>query len=300
MLASSGLSAERQGVAGARHRPAVTIVTRPLWRLRLGYELPRYLLYATCALGLLASARFAIAPPRPAAPVRAAPAIPQTDLAARGYATLFARRYLTWDTAQPQLREAALASMIGPALDQDAGLTPPSSGAQHVLWAEAVQERSPARGRNVFTVAAQTDASGLVYLTVTVVRGADRRLSISGYPAFVGAPLSAPGQPEQAGAEVGDPALAAVVERALRNYLASSPQELGADLAEHAQVALPEASLTLVSTQRLAWSTDRRSVVAVVEAQDARGARYTLGYEVDVERIDGRWEVSAIQTEATE
>ncbi len=291
------MSAERHRVPRVDRRATVRIVTRPLWRLRLAHELPRYLLYATCAFGLLASARFAIAPPRPRAAVLAAPARQDPDLAARSYAVLFARRYLTWDTARPQLRENALASMTGSALEQDAGVTLPPSGAQNVLWAEAVQERTPVPGRHVYTIAAQTDVSGLVYVTVSVIRGADGRLSISGYPAFVGAPLTAPGQAEPAGAEVADPALAAVTERALRNYLASSPQELGADLTERAQVALPEAGLTLESTQRLAWSADRRSVIAIVEAQDARGARYTLDYEADVEQVQGRWEISAIQTD---
>ena len=30
-------------------------------------------------------------------------------------------------------------------------------------------------------------------------------------------------------------------------------------------------------------------------AQDARGARYTLAYELDVAEVAGRWEVAAIQ-----
>jgi hypothetical protein len=34
-----------------------------------------------------------------------------------------------------------------------------------------------------------------------------------------------------------------------------------------------------------------------VQAQNARGARYTLAYELDVARVQGRWEVSAIQTD---
>lgn len=91
--------------------------------------------------------------------------------------------------------------------------------------------------------------------------------------------------------------LAVVVERALRNYLAVSPQELAADLAAGSEVALPEAQLTLDSTQKLTWSPDRRSVLAIVEAHDARGARYTLAYELDVEQAHGRWDVSAIQTD---
>ena len=81
----------------------------------------------------------------------------------------------------------------------------------------------------------------------------------------------------------------------MRNYLAGSPGELAADLSRGARVSLPNVALTLDSTQRLDWASDRRSVVAVVEARDARGARYTLAYELDVAEVDGRWEVSAIQ-----
>jgi hypothetical protein len=36
-------------------------------------------------------------------------------------------------------------------------------------------------------------------------------------------------------------------------------------------------------------------VLATVAAQDARGVRYTLAYELDVLREQGRWEVSAVQ-----
>lgn len=291
------MSADRtHSLIDTRRPPAVHVATRPLWRLRLARAMPRYLLYATCALGLLASARFMLFPPRSVRPQVVSPAaVP--DLAARGYATLFARRYLTWDAAAPQAADAALAAMAGPALEPSAGLTPPTHGAQHVLWAEVVQERTPARARHVYTVAAQTDASGLVYLTVAVARAAGGRLFVSGYPAFVGAPLATAGEPAPTGADVTAGPLAVVVERALRNYLAVSPQELAADLAVGSEVALPEARLTLDSTQKLTWSPDRRSVLAIVEAHDARGARYTLAYELDVEQAHGRWDVSAIQTD---
>jgi hypothetical protein len=294
------LSAERPAIEGSSGAPVVAIATRPLWRLRLARDLPRYLLYATCAWGLLASARFAIAPPRPPSPAIAASTVPPVDLAARGYAVLFARRYLTWDAGAPQQSEAALSSMTGPTMAQDAGLTPPANGAQHVLWAEAVQERTPAPGRHVYTVAAQTDTSGLQYVTIGVVRGADGRLAISGYPAFVGAPLTQPARSVAAGGEVRDPALTAVVERALRNYLAAAPQELAADLTGAARVAVPATPQTLESMQSLAWSSDRRSLLVVVQTRDARGARYTLGYEADVAELDGRWEISAIETDPTE
>jgi hypothetical protein len=158
----------------------------------------------------------------------------------------------------------------------------------------------PEGARRVYTVAAQTDAAGLVYVTVTVARGAGGRLALYGYPAFVGAPPSQAASPAAGGVEVNDRALSAVVERAMRNYVAGAPQELAADLVDGTEVSLPEASQTLQSIQRLTWSADHRSVLAVVTTQDARGARYTLGYEADVERIGGRWEISAIQTDASE
>jgi Conjugative transposon protein TcpC len=273
----------------------VRIVTRPLWQLRLARALPRYLLYGVCFAGLLASARFAIAPPRQHSPARSAAPAPPPDLAAEGYAALFARRYLTWDAAHPQLSEQLLAPMTGSAIDPDAGLSLPAGGQQHVLWAEVVQARRLGAGRHVYTVAAQTDTAGLVYLTVGVARRADGALTLIGYPAFVGAPAAAPAQTFGRPVEVTDGALATVVERAMRNYLAASSGELAADLSPGARISLPSVGLTLDSTQRLSWAPDRRSVVAFVEAEDSRGARYTLAYELDVAELDGRWEVSAIQ-----
>src|ERR1700691_2170333 len=49
-------------------RPTVTVTTRPLWRLRIAHELPRHLLYALATMGLLASGRYAVDPPRPTLP----------------------------------------------------------------------------------------------------------------------------------------------------------------------------------------------------------------------------------------
>ncbi len=275
--------------------PSVRIATRPLWQIRLGRGLPRYLLYALCAFGLIASARFAIAPPRPTSAAVVPRSAPPPDLAAEGYASLFARRYLTWEASAPQAVERSLASMIGPGIEPDAGLRLPATGAQRVAWTEVVQVREPAAGEHLYTVAAQTDTAGLVYLTVGVAREANGSLALAGYPAFVGAPASAPARVPARLVEVSTPALVAVVERALRNYLAGSPEELAADLTSDARVAVPGVSLTLESVQRLDWSADGRSVLALVTAQDARGVQYTLGYEVDVIEVAGRWEVSAVQ-----
>jgi len=278
----------------------VRIATRPLWRIRVAREWPRYLLSALAVAGLAASARFAIDPPRPATPRVTAPGPAPPDLAAEGFAVQFARSYLTWSAAEPQAHEAALAPFVGQGIDPDAGLQPPSSGEQRVEWAEVVQERelaSAGPAQHVYTVAAQTDEAGLQYLTVSVVRTAGGSLALGGYPAFVGAPASGPAQ---TGAqahlrEVGEPALATVVARALRNYLAASASELAADLTADAHVSLPTTALSLESVQRLNWAQGAGAVIAVVAAADARGAHYTLAYELDVARVQGRWEISAIQ-----
>jgi hypothetical protein len=273
----------------------VTISARSLWRLRIARGLPRYLLCAACLAGLVASVRFVIAPPRVSAPAVSGPAVPLPEPAAEGYAVLFARRYLSWDASQPQLSEQSLVSMAGPALAPGAGLILPTNGDQHVEWAEVVESRPVDPGTHVYTVAAQTDASGLVYLTVGVTRKSDGHLVLDGYPAFVGAPDADTAEPPARAPEVADQALSAIVERALRNYLAGSPEELAADLSSDARVSLPSLNLVLESVQRLGWSEDKRSVLVVVQARDARGARYTLGYELDVTDRNGRWEVSAIE-----
>jgi hypothetical protein len=273
----------------------VRIGTRPLWQIRVAREWPRYLLGALAVAGLAASGRFAIDPPRPATPrvVASGPAPP--DLAAQGFAAQFVRSYLTWNAAEPQAHETALASFVGSGIDPDAGLQPPSSGEQRVEWVEVVQERELRATQHVYTVAAQTDDAGLQYLTVSVVRTAGGSLALGGYPAFVGAPASGPAQEQGHGGEVNEPALATVVERALRNYLAASGSELAADLTADAHVSLPTAALSLESVQHLDWAQGAGAVIAVVAAADARGARYTLAYELDVARVQGRWEVSAIQ-----
>lgn len=275
-------------------RASVTIATRAMWRLRLARELPRYLVWALSVAGIAASVRFAIAPPRTALPAAALRVPASADGAAEGYAVLFARRYLSWD-AEPQASARGLEPFIGPGMAPDAGLALPASGEQRVDWAEVVQAREPARGEHVYTVAAQTDSAGLLYLTVGVARANDGSLELTGYPAFVGAPAAAPAKVAAHLREVGDRALSTVVERALRNYLADSSSELAADLAGGARVSLPSSPLSLGSMERLAWSADGSSVIAVVQARDARGVGYTLAYELDVVREQGRWEVSAVQ-----
>lgn len=280
-----------------RTHASVALVTRPLWRIRLARELPRYLLGTMSVAGLAASARFALAPPTPTPPPAAVRQAAPTDRAAEAYAVLFARRYLTWNAAEPQASAQALEPLLGPGLEAGAGLQLPPSGEQRVEWAEVVQARAAAPGEQVYTVAAQTDAAGLLYLTVPVARTSDGGVALAGYPAFVGAPASEPALAPAHLREVSEVALATVVQRALRNYLAASASELAADLTPGAHVSLPAMPLTLTSMQRLEWAPEGSAVLAIAQAQDARGTRYTLAYELDVAREQGRWEISAVQTD---
>ena len=277
--------------------PTVTVTTRGLWRIRLARELPRYVLCATSVAGLLASARFAIAPPRAVFPVAIGRQPAPADRAAEAYAALFARHYLTWNAAEPQSASAALEPFLGPGMEPDAGLQLPTSGEQQVEWVEVVQAREPEPAQHVYTVAAETDTAGLVYLTVAVVRTPTGSLALAGYPAVVGAPAAGPAQLDGHLREVADRSLSTVVQRALRNYLGSSPSELQADLATGARVVVPELRLSLEELKRLDWAPKGSSVLATVQARDARGVRYTLAYELDVAHVQGRWEITALQTD---
>jgi hypothetical protein len=273
----------------------VTVTSRSVWRIRLARELPRYLMQGLALAGLLASARFAIAPPRPLVMRVSAPSAGLVDRAAEGFASLFARRYLTWSSRDPEAHRIALAPFLGSSLEAEAGLQPPEEQEQEVLWTQVVQARDDGPADHVYTVAAQTDTGGLLYLAVGVARASDGSLALVGYPAFVGAPASSRAIAPEHLRGVEDSALETVVARALRNYLGRAESELAADLAAGARVSLPGLALLLRSLESLDWSVDHRSVLAVVRAGDKRGAQYTLGYELDVKDSSGRWEVSAIE-----
>jgi hypothetical protein len=266
------------------------VSAQALWRLRLRREAPRLLLHAVAAFGLLASARYAIDPPAPRSqPARAGSAV-QPDRSAEAFAVLFARRYLTWDAANPEAHRQALAPYVGQQMEAEAGFQPPQSGSQRVLWTQVVQAQ---RGR--YTVAAQTDASGLVYLSVGVERLAGQALALSGYPAFVGPPPIAPAAAPPTLSEVQDGALSTVATRALRNYRAGQASELAADLAPGARVLPPARPLALESLDALQWLRAGSSLYALVHAGDRAGGRYALAYRLGVADAAGRWEIAAIE-----
>lgn len=278
-----------------RSQTLVSVTPRSIWRIRLARELPRYLLQALAVVGLLASARFAIAPPRPVVARTSASGFATTDRAAEGFATLFARSYLSWNSRDPEAHRLALAAFVGSWMEPEAGLQPPESGEQQVQWTQVVQARILASGERLYTVAAQTDTAGLLYLSVGVVREADEELALAGYPAFVGPPAATGAAAPAHLHEVEDPALETVVVRALHNYLARAESELAADLAAGARVSLPAQMFALQSLDSLDWSSSGRSVLVTLRARDERGTQYTLAYELGVRLSAGRWEISAIQ-----
>ncbi len=279
----------------------VSLRATPLWRIRVFQDLPRWLLRATAAAGLIASARFAIAPPRTQAAARHGAGVRPADPEAAGFASLFARAYLTWQQGDPEARRRALEQFGGSGLELEAGTQPPQQGSQQVLFEQVVQEREPQTDLHVYSIAVETEPQGLLYLTVPVLHRPGGALSLAGYPAFVGPPISTPAQPLlQAGEEVQEAALRTVVERALRNYLAPAPGDLAADLAPGARVSPPAQGLTLESLQSLTWAVAASdAVIAQVAVTGPGGARYTLAYELQVRDVAGRWEVAAIQMEAT-
>jgi hypothetical protein len=150
----------------------------------------------------------------------------------------------------------------------------------------------------VYTVAAQTDRSGLLHLAVDVRRDRAGTLRLGGYPALVGAPGSAPVRidPESGLRDVQDAELQATVARALRNYLAGDSEQLAADLAQDKNVSLPGQAVRMAGLDALKWARGGGAVTATVAGTGAGGERWTLRYELDIERVAGRWEIGAIET----
>lgn len=276
-------------------RASVSLTSRRTSHLRLRQQLPRLLLCLVAAAGLIASARFAIAPPRAERSLKLV--VPTPDVAAEGFAVLFAHSYLSWQERDPEARRTALEPFIGSALAPEAGVQLPMRGSQRVLFEQVVAEREGPPGLHAYSIAADTDPGGLVYLSVSVLQQPDGSLALAGYPAFVGPPASAPVDPIiTSGPEVEDPGLRTVVQRALRNYLAPSPDELAADLAPGASITPPPQGLTLEGLQSLTWAPGiRAAVVAQVLAAAPDGVRFTLAYELQTTRTAGRWEIAAIQ-----
>jgi hypothetical protein len=246
-------------------------------------RLPRYLFLAVLAVLLLLGLRAAVFPPSVGTPESRPPS---TDLPSQAFALQFARAYLSYDAGRPGIRAKALAPFLGAGrLPDDAGLIP-TEGSQSVRWAHVASDQPALSGGRAITVAASVSTQALpLYLTVTVRHPPGSPLQIGGYPALVGPPAivasaTADGDP------VEDPALRTVLDRVLRNYLASAVRDLEADLSADAGVSLPTRRLRLREVTEISWlgSAGSGAVLATLVATDAAGTSYTLAYELGIER----------------
>ena len=254
----------------------------------------RWVLYAVALCGVLATARTAIAPPLQRL---VAVETPRTsDAGAQWLALRFVRAYLTW-SGDPSVHERALAPFLGIADDPDAGMTPAVGSSEQVRSLNIAGARNLPGGGQEYTVAADTGNGTVRYVEVALAHGPHGGEVLAHYPAFV-----APPAPERAGALDGGAlptltggAVVAVLDRALRNYLGASNENLAADLAPGALVDPIATGLSLRSVQRLALEPSG-AVLATVTAVDALGDAFTLAYELSVKELGGRWEITRIES----
>jgi hypothetical protein len=220
----------------------------------------------------------------PGSPATEARASASADAPSEDLALHFARAYLTYDAADPQAREEALAPYLPRGDGAGAGFSA-SAGSRKVLWEDVASDQRSLQDGRVITVAAQVSgATAQLYLAVTVRHAPGRPLSLIGYPALVGAPAISTSADEPAREAVSDPEVSEVVRRVLGNYLAGSAPELRADLTDDAQVTLPTVSLRVRQVSDLEWVSGPGSgaVLATVAAEGHEGDTYTLTYELGI------------------
>ena len=274
-------------------RGRVTLEPRRLWSLRVSLGVTRWVLYAVALIGVLATVRNVIAPPLQRLVVATVPRAPDTG--AQWFALRFARAYLTW-SGDLSGHQRSLAPFLASSVDPDAGLTPAAGSAEQVRWLAIAGERDGAGGQQDYMVAADTGTGGVRYLEVAVARGADGGEMLARYPSLVGAPTADRASALDGAALplVTNGAVVAVLDRALRNHVGSSDQNLAADLAPGALVDAVAPGLSLHSVERLVVEPSG-AVLATVLAGDRGGSAFTLAYEVSVEQLDGRWEITRIE-----
>jgi hypothetical protein len=272
----------------------VTVERRRLRSLRISLAATRWVLYTVALVGVVSAARNAVAPPRAQRVIASGPR--QSDAGAEWFALSFARAYLTW-SSDPSTHESALRAFVDGADDPDVGLAPATGSGEQVSWLAVAGERDGPDGVHDYTVAAGTGGGAVRYLSVAVATAAGGDEVLARYPALVTAPTAARAGGLD-GAELPtltNAAVIAVLDRAARNYVNSSSDNLAADLASGATVVPVEAGLTLRSLLRLAVEPSG-AVLATLLAADARGDLFTLAYEFTVRQIGGRWEITRIQS----
>jgi hypothetical protein len=274
------MKALRSAMAGTSPSGTSSECRRLRW-IRLCATAPRRLATVVLLVLLLFGLRGLLWAPAPSAP----PRLPQhADAPSEDFALQFARAYLTYDPARPALRSRLLAAFL-PEGGATEGSFLDASGAQRVRWAEIASDQPSLLGGRVITVAAGVSTQRApLYLAVSVRHRPNGPLSLLGYPAFVGAPRAQALQ-SPVGEEVTDRAVAEVAKRVIGNYLARSVQNLRADLAPDADVALPTVGLSLQKVEALEWigAPGSGAVLVTLTTLDARGAAYRLAYEIGIE-----------------
>ena len=258
--------------------PRVVLERRSLRSLRRGASALRVAIALVAATGVVATTRFAVAPPAPR--VTIVRPRPQYDAGGAWAAEQLARGYLTW----------------GPA-GADAGvLQPASANSDSVSWVEVAETHAAGRGVTDYVVAAETSLHGLVYLDLVLETRASGRYALARYPAFVAAPslTSTAGDLDGSGLPaVTDTQLERVLERALDHYLDADRVDLAADLAAGSVVSPPTLRLALRRIERLA-AEPSGAVLATLVATDTEGNAFTLTYRVGLALAGGRWELTSI------
>ena len=255
---------------------------------------PRAILYVLVGILCLAGLRAALTGPPEAAPASTAPP-PSVDIGVQAFAEAFARSYLSWDAANLEPRERALATFMSDDLDEDGGLIPRGGSSQDVDWTAAVGTQ-PSGSRSLVTVAAQT-SDGLKHVTVPVSRDGRGFLYVSAYPALIGPPATNVHAEQETEDEVEQEPLVVVAERAVRNYLNRSVANLRADLTPGAVVSLPAEPMRVDETSQVTWVNQPNRVAVEVEASQ-EGNTWTLRYELEVTKSD-RWYVRSLQVDPT-
>lgn len=264
-------------------------------RARLAARAPQLAATATCVVLSTLGARDLLRPGPSVATAVPSAAADATPAALAGFAQAFARTWLSWDVTDPGRRERALARYITGDLGPGAGLQPAATGSSLVLAANMVDLRPTGREGWIATVATTSTGGDDQVLAVTVRRGRDGRLAVTGPPALVGPPRSSTRVPATDEREVQDGAVVALAQRALTNLLARDARNLRADLAPGARVGLPLRRLRLESVDALTWQSPDRVAAALITAVDDRaGVRMSLRYELHLTRTGRRPAVLSI------
>jgi hypothetical protein len=258
---------------------------------------PRYLFVAAVVILCAAGLRAIVAPAQSASGGEGAVAV---DNAAQEFAQRFARAYLTYDAARPDLRERLMRPLVPADFDTGADVNP-GRGSQRVLWtAIATNQEAIAGGRVIVVAVGVSNQEEPVYLSVPVAR-MNGAIGLTAYPSIVGPPISTRAPlPERA--QVDDREVIAVAKRAIANYLAREVQNLNADLARGAVVSTPSRPLELRSVEDVVWAAGEGSsaVLVTLTAADERRALWTLTYELGVARERGRTVVTFIEIVPTD